>query len=320
MERLIYEGLLLYYSTLFYIVEYSLFMKMLAFKLRYIFVGLLFLFNQSEAKVITTIKPLAFIVAAITENVDETDYILPDGASPHDYLITPKDLLKMKDADLIIWVGPELEGFMNPVLNKLSHNNIIELSAKPEIQHQLKLAVEHEHEHEHGEFDMHIWLSPDIMNEAAKLIHAKLVELYPEEEQLLNDNLIKFQQKLKETKENIAKNLNSIENKPYFVFHNAYHYFESEFHLNNVGSIAVNPSVQPGVKKIYEIREQIKNNHVACVFSEPQFDPRIVNKITTGTSVKINTLDPLGINIPLSPDGYFIFLQQLSDNFKACLQ
>ena len=72
-------------------------------------------------EVLTTIKPLGFIAAAITDGVSEPNVLLPTGASPHDFSLRPSDIRSINDADLVVWVGPELEGFMTKPLAKHPH-------------------------------------------------------------------------------------------------------------------------------------------------------------------------------------------------------
>ena len=74
-------------------------------------------------EVLSTIKPLGFIAAAITDGVSEPNVLLPTGASPHDFSLRPSDIRSINDADLVVWVGPELEGFMTKPLAKHPHGH-----------------------------------------------------------------------------------------------------------------------------------------------------------------------------------------------------
>ncbi|WP_392552075.1 zinc ABC transporter substrate-binding protein ZnuA [Orbus wheelerorum] len=293
--------------------------------------------NFVQAKVLTSVKPLGFITAAIADGVTDTDILLPDGASPHTYSLKPSDLIKIKSADLIIWVGDDMEAFLPNFLKSIDNSKQLELAANPNIKALLRAGHSHEeesdehdhdehssddhhHEHHHGQFDMHIWLSPQIARAAAQSIHDKLVVIYPDKASLLDENLSKFTSKLKDTEQIIAKKLNSVQNKGYFVFHDGYGYFESEFNLNHLGSFTVNPAIQPGVKKIYEIQSELSHKNAVCVFKEPQFSPAIINKLVDGTRVKVGEIDPLGMDIELSTDAYCKFLLKIAQQFLNCLE
>src|SRR5688572_21664049 len=64
-------------------------------------------------KIVVTLKPIHSLVASLTQGVSQVDLLLPDGASPHTFGLKPSHLRHLQHADLIIWVGPELELFMD---------------------------------------------------------------------------------------------------------------------------------------------------------------------------------------------------------------
>ena len=65
-----------------------------------------------NAAVVASLKPLGFIAAAIADGVTDTEVLLPDGASEHDYSLRPSDVKRLQNADLVVWIGPEMEAFM----------------------------------------------------------------------------------------------------------------------------------------------------------------------------------------------------------------
>ncbi|MCX8728769.1 zinc ABC transporter substrate-binding protein ZnuA [Gilliamella sp. B2969] len=285
---------------------------------------------RANANVLTSVKPIGFITQAITYGVTETDILLPDGASPHTYSLKPSDLVKIKQAQLIVWVGEDLEAFMPTVLKGIDKDKQIELMAIPDIKKLLrtgtqnheygKLDLDDEHDHDHhGSYDEHIWLSPQIAKIIAKTVHDKLIDLYPDKRDLIDENLNEFTIKLAETEQNIAKKLINVQNSGYFVFHDAYGYFESQFGLKNLGSFTINPAVQPGVQTVYAIKQELKEHQAVCVFREPQFSPAVIQKLVNGTDVRIGELNPLGTDIALSKNAYSQFLLRLTQQLLDCL-
>ncbi|OCG08093.1 zinc ABC transporter substrate-binding protein [Gilliamella sp. wkB178] len=283
-------------------------------------------FSLANANVISSVKPIGFITEAITTGVVDTDVLLPDGASPHTYFLKPSDLVKLKSAELVIWVGEDMETFMPTVLKNVDKQKQIELMSVPEIEVLLQTGNEkHEDSHDnhsdshHGEYDEHIWLSPTIAKIIAKTIHDKLITLYPDKKAIIDQNLNEFTLKLAQTEQNIAKKLISVQNKGYFVFHDAYGYFESQFGLKNLGSFTINPAVQPGVQKIYAIQQELIEQKAVCVFREPQFSPAMIEKLVSGTNVRVGELNPLGTGIILTKDAYSQFLLKLTQQLLDCL-
>ncbi|MTB65709.1 zinc ABC transporter substrate-binding protein ZnuA [Providencia sp. wls1943] len=289
----------------------------------------------ANADVVTSIRPLAFIAAGIADGVTDTQVLLPDGASPHDYALKPSDLKKIKQADLFVWVGPELEMFLEKPINVLDQNKRLALAEQKNI-HNLLMAENHEEEdshqhadepnhdadhehHHHGEYNMHIWLSPDIANLAADDIYARLVELYPAQKDKLDVNLRKFKENMAQNNKKIASILKPAQNKGYFVFHDAYGYFEKHYQLAPLGHFTINPEIQPGAQKLHQIRTQLVEHKAQCVFAEPQFRPAVIESVAKNTGVKMGTLDPLGSGLAIGPDSYMKFLTQLSEQYASCL-
>ena len=286
---------------------------------------------DANANIISSVKPIAFITQAVSDGVTNTDILLPDGASPHTYSLKPSDLAKIKTAELIIWVGEDLETFMPTVLKSIDNNKQIELMDIPTIKSLLRTSTNNhdqqethshnndsDHDH-HGEYDEHIWLSPKIAKEIAQAVHDKLITIYPDKKDIIDENLNEFTVKLAETEQNIAKKLINVQNSGYFVFHDAYGYFESQFGLKNLGSFTINPAVQPGVQTVYAIKRELKEHQAVCVFREPQFSPAVIEKIVNGTDVRIGELNPLGTDITLSKNAYSQFLLRLTQQLLDCL-
>ncbi|MFQ0973795.1 zinc ABC transporter substrate-binding protein ZnuA [Gilliamella sp. CG35] len=285
--------------------------------------------NYANATVISSVKPIGFITQAITSGITDAEILLPDGASPHTYALKPSDLKNIKSAELVIWVGEDMETFMPTLLKNIDKQKQIELMEIPAIKtllrtnhddHSHEEINHHQSDHDHhGEYDEHIWLSPEIAKIIAQSIHDKLITLYPDKKIKIDENLNEFTIKLSETEQNIAKKLINVQNRGYFVFHDAYGYFESQFRLKNLGSFTINPAVQPGAQKVYAIQQKLKEHQAVCVFIEPQFSPAIIEKLVNGTNVRIGELNPLGTDIMPSKDAYFQFLMKLTQQLLDCL-
>lgn len=291
--------------------------------------------THSEAAVVASLKPVGFIASAIADGVTDTQVLLPDGASEHDYSLRPSDAKRLQNADLVVWIGPEMEAFMDKTASKFPETKKVTISALPGVQPLLLKgadndADEHEHshasgeksdhDHHHGEYNMHLWLSPEIARLSAVAIHDKLVELMPQSRAKLDANLKAFEAQLATTDKLVSHELAPLKDKGYFVFHDAYGYFEKHYGLTSMGHFTVNPEIQPGAQRLHEIRTQLVEQKATCVFAEPQFRPAVVEAVARGTSVRMGTLDPLGTDIQLGKASYMQFLTQLANQYSSCLK
>ena len=175
------------------------------------------------------------------------------------------------------------------------------------------------HHHHHGEFNMHLWMSPEIARKTAVAIHEKLLELMPQDKAKLDANLQQFEVTLADTDKRVNAQLAPVRNQGYFVFHDAYTYFEKHYGLSPTGHFTVNPEIQPGAQRLHQIRTQLVEQKAVCVFAEPQFRPAVIDAVARGTQVRKGTLDPLGTDISLAKDSYVKFLSQLSSQYASCL-
>lgn len=289
----------------------------------------------AQADVVASVKPLGFIAAAIADGVTPVKVLLPDGASEHDYSLRPSDIKSLRSADLVVWVGPEMEAFMPKAVAQLPAQKSLELSdlstVKPllirgaeEDEHQhdetSEAHDEHQDSHHHGEYNMHLWMSPEIARQSAVAIHAKLLELMPQSRDKLDANLQHFEAELATANTQIGSQLAPVKGKGYFVFHDAYSYFEKQFGLTPLGHFTVNPEIQPGAQRLHQIRTELVEHKAVCVFAEPQFRPAVIDAVARGTKVRSGTLDPLGIDISVGKDSYVKFLSQLSSQYASCLK
>ena len=291
--------------------------------------------STANAAVVASLKPLGFIASAIADGVTTTEVLLPDGASEHDYSLRPSDVKRLQNADLVFWVGPDMEAFMEKSARQIPANRQVQMQALPEVQPLLIKGGdddEHDHEghdhggenhdehHHHGDYNMHLWLSPEIARMSAVAIHQKLVELMPQSRARLDANLKDFEAKLAQTDKQVGSELAPVKGKGYFVFHDAYGYFEKHYGLTPLGHFTVNPEIQPGAQRLHQIRTQLVEQKATCVFAEPQFRPAVVEAVARGTSVRMGTLDPLGTSIKLGKESYSQFLSQLSTQYASCLK
>ncbi|WP_429033198.1 zinc ABC transporter substrate-binding protein ZnuA [Aeromonas veronii] len=289
-------------------------------------------------EVLTTIKPLGFIAAAITDGVSEPKVLLPTGASPHDFSLRPSDIRSINSADLVVWVGPELEGFMaKPLANHPHALALTQVEGMPlfnyatQDSHDSHDHDDHDHAaHEHGDHDEgheghhhegvdpHIWLGPTQAKVIAKAIASELGKLDPANQARYDANLAAFDAKVDAKDKVIAGQMKAVNEKGYFVFHEAYGYWERHYGMSSKGHFTVSPERRPGAKTLVDIRKALEEKQASCIYAEPQFSPAVIESVARNTGAKVLLLDEVGELVPLGPDGYPQFMQQLADAFAQC--
>ncbi|EJM7152814.1 zinc ABC transporter substrate-binding protein ZnuA [Vibrio parahaemolyticus] len=269
--------------------------------------------------VLTSIKPIQLMVTELTEGVTTPEVLVQSNASPHDYSLRPSDVKKVASADLVIWYGHDLEPFLEKVVSNRS--STLTLSEIPNLALR-EFDSEHSHDHDghdHGSHDPHFWLGIKPVKQVAQAVVNKLAEIDPANAKTYSNNLVKFEEQLAARDKEIEQQLAPVKNQGYFVFHDAYGYFEERYQLNNLGHFTVTPDRKPGAKTLIQIRKILGSGNVACVFSEPQFTPAVVESVMRGSDVAKGELDPLGSTIKVELGSYFNLLGNMADSFAQCL-
>lgn len=298
---------------------------------------------QAQVHILTSIKPLQLIAAAIQEGQGQPQVLLPPGASPHYFVLRPSDAKRLNTADLFYWVGPDLENFLPRVLKQRSQRSVAvqnlpdlhllhfgdshqhphsDASADEHKQHSNNHAsnlIEHDHAHQPGAIDAHLWLLPDNARVIAQRISADLTELDPNNAALYAANLHAFNQRLDRLDQQLKAELQPLKSKSFFVFHEAFNYFEHAYGLQHAGVFALSSELQPGAKHVSQMRARLQQAGPSCVFSEPPMQPRLAQTLAAGLPVKLAELDALGLNTPVTAQGYEQLLSNLAAQLSDCL-
>lgn len=283
---------------------------------------------QAEVKVLTSIKPLQLIAAAVQDGVAIPEVLLPPGASPHNYALRPSDVRKVQSVDLLYWIGPDMEGFLPRVLNGRTLPSVavqdlpgMKLRRFAEDSHShAEEADEHDHDHRPGSLDAHLWLSPVNARVIATKMAADLSATDPDNAARYQSNLKAFDERLDALDTRLKKRLADVQGKPYFVFHEAFDYFEDAYGLKHVGVFSVAAEVQPGAQHVAAMRARLQEVGKTCVFSEPPLRPRLAETLVAGLPVKLAELDALGGYTPATALGYEQVLEKLGNDLAGCLE
>lgn len=291
---------------------------------------------RAEApKVVVSIKPLHALVGAVMEGVGEPKLLVPPAATEHSFSLRPSDARALQSADLVFWVGEDLESFLAKSIRALpARARIVALAEAPGMT---LLALreggawephEDEREHEeakggggpaHEEQDMHLWLDPANAGRIVAIAAATLSEADPANAARYAQNAGRAQQAIAALDAELAAIFEPVRERPFIVFHDAYQYLERRYRLNAAGSVTVSPERKPSAKRMHEIRGKIARLGSACVFSEPQFDEGLVRAAIGGTPARTASLDHLGVGAPDGVAGYAQMMRGLARTLADCL-
>ncbi len=330
-----------------------------------ILIPLFFSFSaRAEVNVVTTIKPLHSLISSVMEGVGKPSLIIEGTNNPHTFVFKPSHAEMIENADIVFWIGEDLEAFMEKPLDSLAKNAktiaFMDLASIEKLKfreqnifddhddhghddhddhghkdddhddHDDHDGHDDEHDghddhddhaghhdgHNHGEFDAHIWLDPANAKEMVLEISHELSELDPSNKSKYEDNASKTIAALDTLIDEVD---NSLEKDiSYIVFHDAYQYFETRFGVKSAGALTLNPDVLPGAKQIADIQDLINDKGIKCIFSEPQYNPKIIETLGNDMNISTGVMDPLGAYIEAGPSMYIELINEIANSIKNC--
>lgn len=293
--------------------------------------------------VVVSIPPLHSLTSAVMKDVATPTLLVEGAQSPHSFTLKPSDAAKVQQADIVFWISPELESFLPKSLAALNpkalsitmdQNDTVEEAHGHADHHDQPKDKEphddhhdhaespahvHEHAHDHGGKDLHLWLNPDHALEMVEKIETALIKADPDNAELYHKNTHDLENRLKSLDRELESLLSPVKHKPFVVFHDAYGHLQEKYHLTIAGTVTLAAHKSPGAKRIREIQQSLAEKKVQCVFSEPQFQTKMVQTLIEGTAVKTAVLDPLGADIPAGPDHYETLMRTLGTTISDCL-
>ena len=298
------------------------------------------------------------LAAGVMAGVAEPVLLVSGAASPHAYALRPSEARALNRADVVFWVGAELEAFLErPLAALTSDATVVSLIDSADLEllparsggvwaahdhdhghahdndhaHDHAHAHDHDHGHDHGAehaadhghdhgpIDAHVWLDVDNAQAMVAAMAETLSDVDPANAEAYAANGARLTAALAALDDELRATLAPVADRPYVVFHDAYQYFEHRYGLEGVGAITVSPERPPSAARLIEIRKAIAERGAVCVFAEPQFPPAIVATVIEDTGARAGVLDPLGADLPAGPDLYPALLTGMAESLNDCL-
>ena len=279
-------------------------------------------------RVVASVKPLQSLAAGVMAGIGAPEVLIKGGNSPHSYSLRPSDARILEHADVVFWIGPRFEAFLEKSLVSLGRKaRVVALIGAPKVkvlsarQGGLWVGLDtKDAARGDGHQDQHIWLDVDNAKAIVAAMATALSAGDAANAARYFRNAAEVEERLTALDAELRMQLAPIRQKPFIVFHDAYHYFEARYGLNAMGAITVSPDRAAGARRISEIRAKIESLGDVCVFSEPQFQPKLVKMLLSDTRAKSAVLDPEGTALAAGPELYFDLMRGLGGNFTRCLE
>lgn len=278
-------------------------------------------------KVVTDIHPVHALVAQVMGDLGDPVLLLERGASEHDFQLRPSQAADLAQADLVVWIGPELTPWLERALDGLggdgaqlallaaegtslrdfakdgAHLHGAAADGHDDHGHDEHGHDDHghddhghddhghddhaEHGHSHEGTDPHAWLDPANAKVWLNAIAAELGRIDAANAATYAANATAAAAKIDALDAEVAALLAPAQGKPLVVFHDAYGYFAAHYGLQVFGSIALGDATAPGAARLAELRAGVEGAGRVCLFPEAQHDDGLVQQLADGTGATI---------------------------------
>lgn len=282
------------------------------------------------------IPPVHSLVDRVMGELGTPDLVIQPGASPHGYSMRPSEAAALDRAEAVFWVSDGLTPWLTGALESLAVDAVrVELMEVPgtlqleyregttfeahDHDHDHDHDATHEHDHAHHGQDPHGWLDPVNAQVWLDAIAESLANVDPENAATYRENARLGKADLEALIDELEARLADGHDARFIVFHDAYQYFENRFGISAAGAISLGDASEPSPARIDELRKRVDELNIDCVFSEPQFNPALVESVFGDAGIETSiVIDPLGVDLPLGEPLYPQLLRQLANEMTRC--
>lgn len=277
------------------------------------------LFADSTFRVVTSIKPLHSILSSLMVGT-EGPVLLVDGDNlPFNYQMSAGQQASLAKADLLVWVGPELERFMiQPVAQaQQSGVRVVTLLDNEELKILPSRWSESE---EVTERDPYFWLdSRNVLILVDELAKA-LMDADNGRAHLYRRNRAQLLARVAELDRRLEYGYRGLKSGVGMAYYDTLQYFEQAYALKIRGVLAQSPGQPVDALSLLQNHAKLKEGYYACLLTERGMPMPELPLLTEGVDINMGTLDSFGAAIEAGPELYFELMQQNTDTIKGCLQ
>lgn len=271
-------------------------------------------------KIYASFYPMYYLASEIAGDKAEVVTMVPAGVEPHDWEPTPKMIIELNKADMLVYNGVEIEPWIGNVLSNIDNNTIKIVDASKGIE--LIESGENGEEEEYGRYDPHVWVSPLRIIQQAQTIFDALVQIDPANSEYYGENFGELKVKLTKLDKDIRDAHKSFKSNVIVVSHEAFGYFAKDYGFKQIAIKGVNPQEEPSPSKMAELVRECKGNNVKYIFFEKLISPKLsealAREVGAGTLV-LNNAEGLSEEDIKSGKDYITVMYENLENLKKAL-
>lgn len=272
------------------------------------------LLADKPLNVVTTIKPIHSILAGLLKGTQPPTLLIDDQQLPYNYQLNETQKESIHGADLLVWVGPELEKFMLEPVERLSQQTtVLTLLDNEEIK---VLPSRWEGQGR----DPFFWLDSRNVIILADELARVLMRIDPDRKALYERNRQQQLSRLAELDRQLEYGYRGLKSGIGMAYFDTLQYFEQAYALKIRGVVTQSPSMPVSGKSLLVNRAKLASGDYSCLLTEQQSAMEQLALLTNQITLNITPLDSFGSRLPPGTDHYFKLMKQNTDAIKQCLQ
>lgn len=246
----------------------------------------------------TSIYPLAYLAEEVGGNHVAVTTVLPAGADPHDFEISPQQLIQTQQADLFIYNGAGVDQWAERLVSQRPVNRNINMAEALEAAGiELHEAEEHEeeegHDHDHGDIDPHIWLDLNLMKTQAEIIRDAFIAFDPDHAQEYQNQTAQLLTNLYKLDQQYQSGLANCSLRKIIVTHDAFGYLADAYNFETIAISGISPQDQPSAKELGDIAAIVRREGIGYIFLETLASPKLAQTLASETGAQTLVLNPV---------------------------
>jgi zinc transport system substrate-binding protein len=250
--------------------------------------------GTKKLQIVTTFYPMYYFTQKVAGSSANVELLIPNGAEPHDWEPTAKDMAKIQDADMFIYNSRYFESWTEKVLKSINDSNLTVVEASKGIKLMDALESEEEHHADHASSkDPHVWLSPVLAQQEVDTIAKAIEKLDPNNKDQYEKNAENFKSQLADLDRLYKETIDKANKKDFVTQHAAFGYLAKQYGLAQIPIAGLSPDVEPTLGKLKELAEVTKQKKVKVIYFEGLTSSKVAQTLANEIGAKTEVLNPL---------------------------
>jgi len=269
--------------------------------------------DSSPSEVVVSIKPIHSIITGLMKDIGIPELLIKDPQTPYDFSITANETAQLKNAKLVIWVGPELEKNLEPIIAQLpSSTTVVELLANS----RLKILPSRS---DPSLRDPFFWMDDRNVIILVDELTELLIQIDPARSHVYARNRREMLVPLRRIDKEYEYGYRGLKAGIGISYFDTLQYFEQAYALGILDRVTGTPWDTEKAASMLKVRNRIQQKEAACLFLDESMHAGNLELIVKDQQINIGKLDVLGKNFSAGADLYLKMMQYNTDVIKQCL-